>query len=350
MTSRLGNGAVLPTGLLANDMGAMSEGFKKNYQNSALRFGVVTKSYPKGSPGNILGLSTEYDVMVFEQNENKSATPQTYKNCLSSESLGSLADFFETTLRVQTKKGSSEDAKGQDGAVVLVLCLNAVSGNGIIIGSLTHPDRKTTLIDNGPHLEGEFNGVNIKVNKDGSTSLTFKGATDNDGKPTDATQGDTELKIETDGTYQLSNKGVTQRLEKGGIASLTAKDNINNITDKTFNVKATENITLEATKNFNLTAQEMAAKISGSASFECQIGKIVASGDLGIKASYLKLEAESLVNVKAPVVIVDAQVALGGTGGLPILTLSTTMFGIGNLGLPVLVRAISGFSTRVTAK
>ena len=349
MSTRMKNGAILPSGLLGVNPNAMLEGFKKSYQNSSLRIGVITNVYPKGDPKNITDLANEYDVIVFEQNEKQSATPITYKNCLSSEGLGSIADFFEKTLRVQKKEGKSVDTKNQNGAIVLILCLNGVSDKGIIIGSVIHPDRKTTLTDEGPRLEGEFNGVNIKVEKDGSTSLTFKGATDNDGKVIDSSQGNTEMKIEKDGSFQVAHKGVTQRLEKGGVASLTAEDNISNTTKKTFSVTAIEDITLEATKNMSIKAQDMVAKITGSASLECDSGTVKSDGEYGIKASTIKAEAQSMVNIKAPSIVIEGLVALGGQGGLPVLTLGTTIFGIGNLGIPVISRAIAGFSFKVTA-
>lgn len=344
------NGAVLPHGLLGVDRSAMMEGFKKSYQNSSLRIGIVISVYPIGDAKNITNLAPEYDVIVFEQNENKGSTPITYRNCLSSEGLGSMADFFEKTIRVQKKKGKTIDTKNQNGAVVLILCLNGVSDKGIIIGAITHPDRTSTLIDEGPRLEGEFNGVNIKVEKDGSTTLTFKGATDNDGKIIDPSQGNTVVAIEKDGSFQTSHKTITQRLDKSGAASLTADDNISNTTKKTFSVTATEDITLTATKNASITAQEMVAKISGSASLECGSGTVKSEGAFGIKASTISAEAQSMVNIKAPSVVIEGQVALGGQGGLPVLTLGTIIFGIGNLSMPVISRAIAGFSFKVTAQ
>ena len=365
MSTRMNNGAVLPTGLLSVDQNAMLAGFKKNYQNTSLRFGVVIKTYPKNDSGNISGLAPEYDVLTFEQNENKSSTPITYRNCLSSEGLGSIADFFEKTLRVQNRKGSDTDTKDQNGAIVLVLCLNGVSDKGIIIGAITHPDRVSTLVDAGPRLEGEFNGVNIKVEKDGSTTLTFNGATDNDGNIIDSSQGPTTLSIETDGSVQIMNKGVTQRLEKGGVASLTAQNNINNTTQKGFNVTAQQDIDNTTQKSFNITAQQdisltatnsiqimaqqLVGTITGSCALVCQTGSLVSSGSFGIKGAAFTGEAETMVNIKAPIMIFDGLVNLGGQGGAPVLTTNTVFSGIGNLGLPVISRAISGFATKVTA-
>lgn len=348
----LDNGTVMPSGLLHCDPSSAMRGFNRTFKNTAMRMGIVMKTYPVSDSKNITKLTTEYDVIVNEQDEAGGVTPNTYRNCISTDGFGSIADFFERTFRAQTKdavKGDIANTKDQDGAIVLILCLDGMSEKGVIVGGINHPDRKTTLTDE-PKLEGEFNGVNIKVDPDGSTSLTFKGATGNDGKVLDSSQGDTEIKIEKDGTFQLSHKGVIQRLEKGGVASLTAQDNINNTTQKSFNVTAQEDVSITATKNINITGQQLAASISGSATFECQSGRVTASSDFGIKSATLTLEAEGLAKIKAPIVIVEGQVALGGTGGLPVLTLGTTMFGIGNLGLPLLVRPIAGFANKVTAR
>lgn len=350
----LENGAVLPFGLLQCDQSAGMRGFNKTYKNTALRMGIVMNTYPVGDPKNITALTTEYDVVVNEQDEGGGITPITYKNCITTDGFGSIADFFEKTMRSQTKdsvKGNIANTKGQNGAIVLILCLDGMSEKGVIVGGINHPDRKTTLTDKLPHLEGEYNGAHIVVNSDGSTTFTFKGATDNDGKVIDSSQGNTVITVEKDGSYQVSHKGVTQRLDKGGDATLTAQGNITNTATKNFNVNSTEDTVINATGKFNVTAQEMLASISGSATFKCQSGKVEAESTYGIKASTFTAEAEGLAKIKAPTIVLDSpQVALGGPGGLPVLTLGTTIFGIGNLGLPVISRAIAGFSFKVTAQ
>jgi len=350
----LDNGAVLPFGLLQCDPNIAMRGFNKTYKNTALRMGIVMNTYPVGDPKNVTALTTEYDVVVNEQNENDGVTPVTYKNCITSDGFGSITDFFEKTFRSQNKdsvKGNVANTKGQNGATVLILCLDGMSEKGVIIGGINHPDRKTTLVDKLPHLEGEYNGAHIVVNSDGSTTFTFKGATDNDGKIIDPTQGNTVVTVEKDGSYQVSHKTITQRFDKGGDVTLTADGNITNNATKNFNVNSTENTVINATKKVNITAQEMLASISGSAALQCQSGTVDSQSTYGIKASVFTAEAEGLVQIKAPTVIIDSPVvALGGVGGLPVLTLGTTIFSIGNLGLPTLGRAIAGFSFKVTAQ
>lgn len=352
MSNEMDNGAILPFGLLSGSSNGMDDGFKKTYQNSSLRVGIVRETYGLKDPKNVSKLVPEYDVMVFEQNEDKGSTVITYKNCMAASALGSIADFFEANLRKMKKKkskGETPSMNGQNGAVVLLLCLDSMSEKGIIVGALSHPDRNSTLVDNEPHLEGEYNGVNIKVEKDGSTTLTFKGATDNDGLVVDKEQGNTVMSIEKDGTYQVKHKAITQRFEKKGKASLIADDDISNTTKKNFNITATESVNIKATKDLLAECVKLIVKASGSAMLECQKLEVKSESDINLKGSQIQIEAESMAMIKASSITLDGLVALGGAGGQPVLILSTMFIGIGNLGIPVISNAISGFATKVTA-
>lgn len=352
MSNELDNGAILPFGLMSTGAQGTLDGFKKTYQNSSLRVGIIKETYGIKDDKNLSKLVPEYDVIVFEQNEDRGSTVITYKNCMAASALGSIADFFEANLRKmkkKTSKGLTPSLGGQNGAVVLILCLDSMSEKGIIVGALTHPDRKTSLVDTDPHLEGEYNGVNIKVEKDGSTTLTFKGATDNDGKITDTSQGPTVMKIEKDGSYQINHKTITQRLDKKGMASLTADDDISNTTKKNFNVTATESINLKATKDLNIDVAKLIAQASGEASLQCQKLTVKADSDINLNGSQISIEAESMASIKATSITLDGLVALGGAGGQPVLILSTMFIGVGNLGIPVISNAIAGFAVKVTA-
>lgn len=351
MSNFLGNGAVLPSGLLGHNAEQM-EAFKKTYQNSSMRFGIIVESYPIKDKANLNKLVPEYDVMSFEQDEDQGSTVINYRHCVAASSLGSIADYFEMNhrkLKNKTSKGVTPNPAGQNGSLVLLLCLNGLSDKAIIVGTLNHPDRKTTLIDGDPHLEGEYNGVNIQVDKTGACTLTFKGATDNDGKITDKEQGPTTIKIEKDGSFQVSHKTITQRFDKKGAASLTADGDISNTTKKNFLVTATENVTVKATKDFNLDCAKLMAKASGSAMLECQKLEVKAESEVNIKASQLMVEAESMAQIKATTITLDGNVALGSAGGQPVLLLSTMFIGTGNLGIPVISQAIAGFAVKVTA-
>ncbi len=224
MNNFLKNGTVLPSGLLTNNSKILLEGFKKSFQNTSLKAGIVVASYGVNDPNNLSKLVVEYDVLAFEQNEDKGSTVSIYKHCPASTPLGSIADFFDVALRPmksKSTKGSVPSPSGQDGSIVLLLCLNSMSDTAIILGSLAHPDRPSTIPGTDPYLQGEYNGVNIVVNTDGSTALTFRGATDSKGVPTDASQGNTVVSIGKDGTFEVKHKTITLTLDKGGAATLT---------------------------------------------------------------------------------------------------------------------------------
>jgi hypothetical protein len=348
----LENGAVLPNGLLSHNAESMMEGFNKSYRNFPLRVGIVTEAYPINNDRNRSKLTTEYDVLVIEQNENQGATTIQYRNCLSSEGLGSIADYFERALRKKKKKttkGDSTNLKGQNGAIVLMLCLDGMSDKGIIISALTHPDRKTNLVDEGPFLKGEYNGVQILVNTDGSATFTFRGATDNDGNLIDSSQGPTEIRVEKDGSYQLSHKTIMQRFDKGGDASLNADGNISNTAKKDFNSTATGGINLTATKDLTAAMVKFVVNASGSASFACQEFNIDAKSSISMKGSQYSVEAQGLASIKAPQITLDGLTYLGGSGGQPVLLLTSLMLGVGNLGMPVISNPISGYAVKTFA-
>lgn len=350
MDNFLESGTVLPFGLLGEELRSSMAGFNKSYRNVAMRIGVIIKSYPVTDPNNFSKLTTEYDVLVFEQNEDVGSTPLTYRNCMSAEGLGSIADFFEKSLRRQEKAPEGNvDTKGQNGAIVLILCLDGMSDKAIIVGQITHPDRKTTLQDNAPHLEGEFNGIHIVINSDGSAQFTFKGATDNDGKVIDASQGNTVVAVETDGSYKVSHKTITQRFDKSGDASLTADGNISNTTKKDFSATADGNINLKATKDIVASCDKLTVDAQGSATFHADSFIVQAKSELGVKASKVNVEAQAMAMIKAPMITLDGLTFLGGSGGQPLLTLTAQMFGIGNLGIPVISTAISGFTVKTFA-
>ena len=95
MENFLNNGTVLQNGLLTHNSEDFQKGFNRTYQNTALRVGMVAQIYPVSDPKNISKLTTEYDVTVIQQDTNQGIASVTYKNCMSSEGFGSIADFFE---------------------------------------------------------------------------------------------------------------------------------------------------------------------------------------------------------------------------------------------------------------
>ena len=191
---------------------------------------------------------------------------------MSFQGFGSIADYFECTLRSQTFQSKNAPVfSGQDGAIVLVQCLDNIGSKAIVIGNLIHPDRPTTISNTDPHLAGEYNGVQIGINADGSTSLNFQGATDSKGNVIDPSQGLTSINIDVDGSFQIKHSTVTLRLDKSGTVSL----------------KALKDLEMAITGNVSIT-------LNGDATINAQ-GKcdIISSGKTTLTASEIDLNGST---------------------------------------------------------
>ncbi len=209
---------VLPSSLLGIQNDNTSGFFRHEFNNFSLKNGVVIESYEIDHKDNICKVLPEYDVVVVEQDDNRGATATTYRHCISTDGFGGVSDFFEFKLRKPSNKEFKNklDPITQNGSLVLLLCLDAIGDKGIIIGSLCHPKRKTTLTkENGQHLEGEYNGINFKINKDGELIITYKSKTDNDGKYGNSSAGGSFVKLEKDGSIVVDdNKGNKVKIDK----------------------------------------------------------------------------------------------------------------------------------------
>jgi hypothetical protein len=230
MDNILDNGTVLPSGLLSQQgMEAAVSAFNRSYRNTGIKAGIIVKSYAPDDPFNQTTLCSEYDVLTIEQFENKGSTSILYRNCVASQGFGGIADYLEYTSRpktFQTNKGFPTFGN-QDGAVVIIQCLDNVGNKAIVTGFLIHPDRATKITSTEPQLFGEYNGVAIVINPDGSCSLTFNGATDSKGVPTNSSQGVTQFQIQTDGSYQFTNSSVTILGSKSGQLTINTTSDAN---------------------------------------------------------------------------------------------------------------------------
>lgn len=294
MSNIMLNGTVLPHGLLgSNGPESSMIAFNRSYSNTGLKAGMVVKSYAATDSQNVSKLCTEYDVIVMEQFENKGSVPTTYKNCLSYQGLGSIADYLEFTLRqktFQTNKGFPTFS-GQDGAIVLIQCLDNIGCKAIVVGNLIHPDRTTDIIGTDPRLVGEYNGVNVQIANDGSCSLTFKGATDSKGVPTDPSQGPTTFQIKTDGSFEFNHATIDILADKSGTLSITTKKDVSitangdtkiTTTGKT-DIVSTGTTTIDGDK-IKLGENAEEAVVKGD-TFAKIFNKHVHTGNLGISTS-----------------------------------------------------------------
>lgn len=346
------NENVINTSLFDIDENPSAEFNNRVFGNTTLKVGIVIDVFDTDNKRNISKKILEYDVMVVEQNQNSSMEPVIYKNCINIDGFGGVADFFEYKLRPVPKKTKnagtpvSTNFKEQLGNMVLLLCIDGSSDKGIIIKSVTHQGRKTNLNkDNGLHLEGEYNGLNWKIDKEGALTVTFKTATDNDGKPKDEQVGGSFIKMDKEGSTQIDTN------LKGDEATSLKVDKKN----KGIVIKAGQNISINATKDISIQAEgkidgkaksvafeaEGTAKYSAKSSITIQ-GKSMVS----IEGGNVMLKGQNTVMVEGRQFMVNASKIFLGSGGGAVTSL-TKFVGTGNMGAPVTCTAVGPYSKSV---
>ena len=284
--SILSNGTVLPHGLVsAQNHESNVAGFNRSYKNTGLKAGFIVASYAATDPNNKSQLCTEYDVQTIEQFENKGSTSLLYRNCLSCQGFGGIGDFLEYTLRPETYQSQNAPIfSDQDGAIVLIQCLDNIGSKAIVVGTLMHPDRATTITSTDPQLAFEYNGVSVKIANDGSFSLTFNGATDSKGVPTDSSQGTTTFEIQTDGSFQFTNSEVTLLGTKSGELTITTSGDCNVNSSGAVNVTSSGDTVIDSSGDCDVTASgnivmqgtqiELNGQVSGITTFNSHLGVI----------------------------------------------------------------------------
>ena len=89
---------------------------------------------------------------------------------------GEEAATKDDIMNLEDKLDESASYYAKPGDMVIVASLNGEFREGIILGSIIHPSRKSTLDpEKGPQYINEFNGVETYINETGEYKLTFKG-------------------------------------------------------------------------------------------------------------------------------------------------------------------------------
>lgn len=348
---RMPSGAIINTSLFNIDDNSVDKANKQRNSNVELRFGFVKKKHALTDPTNLSKTQVEYDVNTISQTDGGGYTNVVYKNCTISDGFGGIGDYFEKTLREQTKftKGYYNDVSHQDGSVVLLQCLNGNIKQATIIGALPHPDRKTKLTGNGNELYAAFNGIGISILDDGSASLTFSGATDNSGSPIDPTQGTTTVSIEKDGSVQIKNAGVTQRLDKTtGAWSVTSTGNASISSDKEIEISAEKGKITAATDGGDLTVvvDKDLSVTAESHEFKTDNASVKISDSIDIEGQNVKIGSSGSTTLQGSNLVLQGSTFCGGYGGLPALTAFTQFLGTDSMGAPVVSYAIGPFATQ----
>lgn len=350
MTNILPSGSILPAGLFSQDSDHFS-GHDHNYKNFPIKAGIVINVYGPEDKKNLSKSVPEYDVAVIEQNENASQNVITYQNCPAAELFGGVSDFLEFRYRHQTKadkKGKEKHFELQNGAQVLIACLNGSSEKAVIIGALKHPKRKSSLSkDAGHSMSGEFNGLGVNIDKNGAFKITFKGATDTDGKQLDSKVGGSYLSIEKDGSLSFGDGNKESiRLDK-------TKKTITINSEKEIAVNTDDNLNLISKKETNQSMSNWAVKATGSISISGEKFDISSKGAFNIKSGSMMIDSEGDVKIKGQqleikgsTILIGEKVKLGGEAAQPAVVQTTMFLGPSPMG-PVISSAIGPFSTFV---
>jgi phage gp45-like len=136
--------------------------------DNAIRLGIVKEAVLDQRSGDIV-----YRVEV-RYRDNKIDV-----NCRYARRFGGIYNYEDIVHRgytVNQSQDTVEDYKKKAGDLVLVALIGGNQLEGVIIGSLAHTARTTTLKkEDGPQYKSEFNGVEKSINKDGELVVTIKG-------------------------------------------------------------------------------------------------------------------------------------------------------------------------------
>lgn len=171
--------------------------------------------------------------------------------CRMMRSTGGVYNYDDYTLRGYNFNDASNNQNGTlalAGDTVLVGFIGGNGREGIILGGMTHPARKSFLdAKKGPQYKSEFNGIETYINEDGEWTLTFKGQSTNLDKlkatpsePVPAPKYDTDvgtsfMKWDKEGGFTLSDEATdgdkVQKLhidkKNGTIDIFSGKINLN---------------------------------------------------------------------------------------------------------------------------
>jgi len=211
-----------------------------NEQNNRLLIGVIREVRNVKNTKEL-----RYMVEVYTKNDT------IILGCRMMRQWGGAYNYDDYVMRGYNYNDASNNQNGTlalAGDMVLVGHIGGNGREGVIIGSLSHPARKSFLdTTKGPQYKSEFNGIETSINEDGEWTLTFKGQPTNLDKLTqtpsevipepeyDTDVGTSFMKWDKEGGFTLSDEATdgdkAQKLhidkKKGTIDIFSGKINLN---------------------------------------------------------------------------------------------------------------------------
>lgn len=360
MSKILKDGTVLQSALSGTPRPKAGSIYRMDF---GLKRGVVKAVYYPEQKENVSKQFVEYDVIVTEERADGAAATTIYSRCQTLDRFATPNNFETFTLQANTEK---DKGRYKQGAQVLLLAINgnATAAKGVIVGGLSYPFQTKPKAADGQFYSWQFNGINVKVDKDGQYSLIFNTPIDVNQKQTDSKAAGTKMEIFKDGRMKFSdnenqsweidrvnqkstwtngNESITIDKKNKKIDLVSSGTTSETIADsKTVTVKNKDH-TLETTSgNINENSGKditrgakgnIMEKAGGNWTFE-------AGGNATIKSGgNVMIQAGGNAQLKGSINLIgDGSVPAAGVG------ISQCM-GIGNLGIPVISNIITGSAT-----
>lgn len=323
---------------------------------------VIAIHYPEQET-NISKKFIEYDVLAVDSRADGASSSITYYRCQTMDKFGTTNNYERFTLqKTKEKKGK----KFENGAQVLVLAVDGSgsAGKAVIVGGYSYPYQTTPKKDDDQFYEWQFNGINVKVNKDGEYRLTFNTPIDVSGKKKDDKAAGTVFEILKDGKLKISdNEGQYWEIDRVNQTSTWGNGQesiVLNKKDKKIDLvsSGTTSETITKSKSTTVNEKDHLVETKGGSIIE-KAGKDIqqdAKSNISVKAgSSISFESGGSFNIKAGgslsikaggmVSIKGSKVKMGSGNKKAAGVGISKCLGTGNKGKPVNSTIITGSST-----
>jgi hypothetical protein len=341
------DGGVIPSGIPRSNRG---QSYRQKF--GLFKGQVVDVVYPEDER-NRNGYRVEYVVKV---------NGQKYPNAVDVRRHGGVYNYEETIRKKveHSYTGQIEDSvydEELDGEFVYVMFLNGNGDLPIIIGAAEHPRKAEyalTKAEEGTQKVEEFHGIECKIDKDGSYTVSHVGKKAPDGvvenengigtKVTLHTNGDYEVFIQDGQSLYFNKADKTIRYEVDGNEIFLNQDGIltKDKNDNFIELNA-DGITAESIKDILMTASATMKVIASSFEVEADAIKMEATGSASMKGN-----GGTTVGSSGSATNVDGSVVNLAGGGTPVARLGDPAVGIGAHGVKVSSTIVGG-SGKVTS-
>lgn len=185
-------------------------------QGMSFMFGQVEKIHFVDDSSNVSKEFVEYDVSTRDEKGGQSV----FRNVRYQALFGGSNDFDETILESSefAFSGKLDPAnlfKNKNGTYVILAFIHGSKDKPFIAGCFQHPRRKGAKRKDGIRKLGEFRGFTWEINKEGEIILTYLGNRTPDGKLVRASTGPTQIKIDKNGIFTLTdNEGQLIKMDR----------------------------------------------------------------------------------------------------------------------------------------